>query len=117
MRRVDYLLGVLKADPLSDFQLPPKAKRVVTFLREKPKANLSLPIEFDGAQILVANGGEVFSAYVPSPRGPVFMALIEKTSAERDDTHLGNRKAVCECVMAGPDRRLPRLAGGRGARA
>ena len=79
VRRVDYLLGVLKADPYSDFRLPPKAKRVVTFLREKPKADLLLPIEFDGAQILVADGGEVFSAYVPSPRGPVFMALIEKT--------------------------------------
>jgi hypothetical protein len=24
-------------------------------------------------------GQEVFSAYVPSPRGPVFMTLIEKT--------------------------------------
>jgi hypothetical protein len=26
-----------------------------------------------------AQDGEVFSAYVPGPRGPVFMALIEKT--------------------------------------
>jgi hypothetical protein len=25
------------------------------------------------------NGREVFTAYVPSPRGPVFMTLIEKT--------------------------------------
>jgi uncharacterized protein (DUF1697 family) len=24
-------------------------------------------------------GGEVFSAYVPSPRGAVFMTLVEKT--------------------------------------
>ena len=24
-------------------------------------------------------GGDIFSAYVPSPRGPVFMTLIEKT--------------------------------------
>lgn len=24
-------------------------------------------------------GGEVFSAYLPGPRGPVFMRLIEKT--------------------------------------
>jgi hypothetical protein len=24
-------------------------------------------------------GREVFSAYVPTPKGPVFMALIEKT--------------------------------------
>jgi hypothetical protein len=24
-------------------------------------------------------GGEVFTAYVPSPKGPVFMTLIEQT--------------------------------------
>jgi hypothetical protein len=33
----------------------------------------------DGAQILCVKGTEVFSAYVPSAKGPVFMALIEKT--------------------------------------
>jgi hypothetical protein len=38
-----------------------------------------LPIELDGARILSRKGGEVFSAYVRSPRGPVFMVLIEKT--------------------------------------
>jgi hypothetical protein len=31
------------------------------------------------ARILVVDGTTVFSAYVPGPRGPVFMALIEKT--------------------------------------
>lgn len=38
-----------------------------------------LPIELDGACIVRLSEREVFSAYVPSPRGPVFMALIEKT--------------------------------------
>ena len=33
----------------------------------------------DGARILAALGREVFSSYVPGPRGPVFMTLIEKT--------------------------------------
>lgn len=79
VRRVDYLLGVLKADPYAAFRLPPKAKRVVTFLREKPKTSLSLPIELDGARILVVDRREVFSTYVPGARGPVFMTLIEKT--------------------------------------
>jgi hypothetical protein len=54
-------------------------KRVVTFLREPQGKELELPIELDGARILCAQDGEAFSAYVPSPRGPVFMALIEKT--------------------------------------
>jgi hypothetical protein len=33
----------------------------------------------DGSRILLMKGGEVFTAYVASPRGAVFMTLIEKT--------------------------------------
>jgi hypothetical protein len=33
----------------------------------------------DGARILCMKGTEIFSAYVPNPRGAVFMTLIEKT--------------------------------------
>jgi len=40
---------------------------------------LRLPIELDGARILLMKGREVFSVYVPTPKGPVFMGLIEKT--------------------------------------
>ena len=29
--------------------------------------------------VLAVKGTEIFSAYVPSPKGPVFMGLIEKT--------------------------------------
>jgi uncharacterized protein (DUF1697 family) len=38
-----------------------------------------LPIEIDGARVLCVKGKEVFTAYVRSPRGAVFMTLIEKT--------------------------------------
>jgi len=38
-----------------------------------------LPIEQDGASILKLNGSEVLSAYVPGPKGPVFMSLLERT--------------------------------------
>lgn len=79
VRPVEALRRMLAADPWVDFRLAPGAKRVVTFLRGKPKARLELPIELDGARILRVDGEEVFSAYVPSPRGPVFMSLIEKT--------------------------------------
>jgi hypothetical protein len=48
-------------------------------LHEKPKSKVNLPIELDGARILCVEGTEIFSAYVPSPKGPVFMSLIEKT--------------------------------------
>jgi hypothetical protein len=38
-----------------------------------------LPIARDGARILALDGLQAFSAYVPGPKGPVFMALIERT--------------------------------------
>lgn len=78
-RSVDVLREMIESDPYTTFELPAAAKRVVTFLRVAPKARLALPIEVDGARILAVNGREVISAYVPSPRGPVFMTLIEKT--------------------------------------
>jgi uncharacterized protein (DUF1697 family) len=79
VRSIDTLREILASDPWTRFRLAPGSKRVVTFLRGKPKARLSLPIELDGARILHHNGAEVFTAYVRSPRGPVFMTLIEKT--------------------------------------
>lgn len=79
VRSVDALRELLDDDPYSSFRLPANAKRVVTFLRDAPSAKLSLPLELDGARILRVKGKEVFSAYVPSPRGPAFMTLIEKT--------------------------------------
>jgi uncharacterized protein (DUF1697 family) len=79
VRSIDALREILASDPYEAFRLPPEAKRIVTFLRGTPSATLVLPIELHGAQILSMKGGEVFSAYVPHPKGPVFMTLIEKT--------------------------------------
>jgi uncharacterized protein (DUF1697 family) len=79
VRPVDSLREMLAADPYRAFRLGPSAKRIVTFLRDEPRSELALPVELDGARILSIKGREVFSAYLPSPRGPVFMSLIEKT--------------------------------------
>lgn len=83
VRPVEALRQLLAADPFAEFDLPSEAKRVVTFLRERPRASarsqLKLPVELHGAQILAVQGSEVFSAYVRSPKGAVFMTLIEKT--------------------------------------
>jgi len=79
VRSVDSLQAMLEADPYAQFRLAAGSKRVVTFLLEPPKKRPALPIELDGARILCVRGCEVFSAYVPGPRGPVFMTLIEKT--------------------------------------
>jgi len=79
VRSVESLRAILDADPFAKFRLKAGSKRIVTFLREPPRAKLAVPIELHGARILAITGKEVFTAYVPSPRGAVFMTLIEKT--------------------------------------
>jgi uncharacterized protein (DUF1697 family) len=86
VRRLEALQRMLASDPYAGFRLKPGAKRVVTFLRGKPKRALELPVELDGARILRIEGGEVFTAYVPTPRGAVFMGLIEKTFGKQVTT-------------------------------
>jgi len=79
VRPIEMLQSVLKADPYAAFELPQGAKRVVTFLRKPHSLRINVPIESDGARILCADEREVFTVYVPSARGPAFMALIERT--------------------------------------
>jgi len=78
IRKVDVLRALLATDPYEPFGVSPKAKRVVTFFRVPPRGAAMLPIESDGARVLCLVGREVFTAYVPSEKGPVFMTLIEK---------------------------------------
>jgi uncharacterized protein (DUF1697 family) len=79
VRPIDGLRDMLASDPYRAFRLSPSAKRIVTFLRDEPKSKVTLPIELEGARLLSLNGRELFSAYVPSPKGAVFMSLIERT--------------------------------------
>jgi uncharacterized protein (DUF1697 family) len=79
VRPIDALREMLAADPFRAFDLPEGAKRIVTFLRDEPSAILALPIEVADSRILAVQGREVFTAYVPTPKGSVFMTLIEKT--------------------------------------
>ena len=79
VRPVEVLRKMLASDPFQAFRLPAGGKRIVTFLRHEPTAKLELPVELDGAQILSVQGREVFTAYLPSPKGARFMTLIEKT--------------------------------------
>ena len=75
VRQFEALRRMLASDPYLDFRLKPGAKRVVTFLRGKPRVPPRLPIELGGACIVRMSEKEVFSAYVPSPRGPVVSGL------------------------------------------
>ena len=95
VRKSDHLLALLKTDPYSGFRLSPKAKKVVTFLSQPHQGNLSLPIELDGAKILFVKGNEIFTAYVPNERGPVFMTLIEKTFGKNVTTRTWDTIRKC----------------------
>ena len=86
VRSLDALREILDADPYAGFSLAAGSKRVVTFLREPERGKLALPVELDGARILCRRGGELFSAYVATPRGPVFMTLIQKTFGDEVTT-------------------------------
>jgi uncharacterized protein (DUF1697 family) len=86
VRPVDALRRMLDDDPFAAFRLPAGAKRIVTFLRKRPRTAPKLPVELDGARILRLRGGAVFSAYVPSRRGAVFMGLIERTFGKEQTT-------------------------------
>jgi uncharacterized protein (DUF1697 family) len=85
VRPLDALREVLASDPYAA-GLAPGAKRVVTFLRDKPTTRLALPVEVDGACIHSIKGEEVFSAYVRTSKGPVFMTLIAKTLGKEQTT-------------------------------
>jgi uncharacterized protein (DUF1697 family) len=97
IRRVVYLPSLFDSDPFARFRVSTAARRVVTFLREKPETQLSLPITLQGARILAMNEREVFSAYTPGPQ-PVFMTLIEKTFGTNVTTRTWD--TVRKCVAA-----------------
>ena len=86
VRPVDALRELLASDPWRAFRIDPAAKRIVTFLRDKPATKLKLPIEQDGARILALKGREVFTAYTRTPKGPVFMTLLQKTFGKEQTT-------------------------------
>lgn len=79
VRSAPYLQALVESDPFAAFALPPTAKRVVAFLRAPAELQLELPLHRDDASIVAFNGSEAFCAYVPGPKGPVFMGLLERT--------------------------------------
>lgn len=86
IRSVEYLQAFIASDPFAEFSLPPTAKRVITFLRSPADTQLNLPIERDGAGILKFTGSEVLAYYVPGPKGPAFMGLLERTFSKNITT-------------------------------
>ena len=58
----------------------------MTFLLAVPSPAPSLPLEQGGARLLGLRGLDVIGLYLPNPRGPVFMSLIEKTFGKEQTT-------------------------------
>lgn len=80
------LQALLASDPFRGRGLAPNAKRVVTFLREAPAKAPKLPMERDEARVLALEGRELYTAYVPNAKGPVFMKLIEEAVGKEQTT-------------------------------
>lgn len=95
VRPVSRLSEIIEADPFARFRLPADAKRVITFMREPHQSRLSLPIEVDGASIVAVDGCEVFTYYTLNPRGPTFMALIERTFGQNVTTRTWDTVRKC----------------------
>lgn len=98
VRSTAYLGKLLAADPYRAYRLPAGTKRIITFLWNPPGKVSGLPLERDGARILAVSGSEAFSAYTPSPRGPVFMKLIQDTFGIEQTTRTWDTVQKCAAV-------------------
>lgn len=98
VRPSSFLRSLVEREPFAAFDLPAEAKHVVTFLRRPYEEPLELPIRQDQAAILRLERTEVFSAYVPDGKGPVFMTLLEKTFGKEITTR--TFETVRRCSVA-----------------
>ena len=86
VRPVEQLRELLESDPYRGMKLDDTAKRIVTFLLAAPTPLPRLPLEQGGARLLALRGHDVIGLYLPNPKGPVFMSLIEKTFGKEQTT-------------------------------
>lgn len=78
VRPVDALREMIATDPWTALRVPAGAKRIVSFLHADPKPMLAFPLVRDGSTLYALRDRALLGAYLPDPRGPIFMALIDK---------------------------------------
>ncbi len=98
IRTCSHLRALLDSDTYTLYGIPGNAKRVVSFLREAAEPRVALPLARDHASVFCRIGCEVFSAYVPTDKGPVFMQLIEQ--AFGTDVTTRTIDTVARCAAA-----------------
>ncbi len=98
VRSTGFLRGLLDSDPYAAHGIPAHAKRVVTFMREARPPKVALPLARDGASVFLQTQREVFTAYVPTDQGPVFMRLIERAFGK--DVTTRTVETVAKCAAA-----------------
>lgn len=98
VRSVAELDALLSTDPYAEHGIPPDAKRVVSFFREPLTAKIALPLAQDLASVFLLRGREVFTAYRPTEKGPVFMVLIEQAFGKNVTTR--TLDTVSRCAAA-----------------
>ena len=97
IRPARYLRDLIESDPFAEFSFPSAAKCVVTFLRKAPDTAVALPGARDGASILKVSATEVFSVYVPGPKGASFMGVLERTFGKSITTR--TLATVSKCAL------------------
>jgi uncharacterized protein (DUF1697 family) len=98
VRSASHLQDLVNANPFAVHPLAAGAKRVVSFLPAALVSVPALPIELDGACIHEVRGLEILSSYVVNPKGPVFMALLERTFGKTITTR--TLETVQKCAWA-----------------
>jgi uncharacterized protein (DUF1697 family) len=78
IRPIAELEALLASDPWTKLRVPHEAKRLVTFLRERPTPP-KLPLTHGNFTIYAAQGREVLSAYIREPGNATFMTILERT--------------------------------------
>ena len=95
VRSSGSLKALLASDPYKAHGIPDEAKRVISFLREARAPRVRLPLAEDFASVFLQAGREVFTAYLPTDKGPVFMRLIERAYGKEITTRTVDTVARC----------------------
>jgi len=95
VRRSAVLATLLDGDVYAEHGIPADARRVICFFRAPPMPRLPLPLAEDLASVFLVRGREAYAAYRPSPKGPVFMTLIQRAFGQQVTTRTVDTIARC----------------------